>query len=145
MVVGQRGKLKLLTVSHSPMGYAVHSGLLDEVEAMQHEDRHLVFNVVGIPDMHIEMGMDVELSARDTVVIGCDGLFDNLASEEIIEILRTGNLLDATRELVEQCIERMQEPAGQPPVQARRPDGHHLPPGRRAGGTTALNEARPGP
>jgi serine/threonine protein phosphatase PrpC len=40
-VVGQRGKIKLQTVSHSPIGFAVESGFLNEREAMHHEDRHL--------------------------------------------------------------------------------------------------------
>ena len=34
LVVGQRGKIKLQTTSHSPVGFAVEAGLLDEKEAM---------------------------------------------------------------------------------------------------------------
>lgn len=107
LVVGPRGKLKHQTVSHSPMGYAVESGLLDEKEAMRHEDRHFVFNVVGIPEMRIEMGPEIELAPRDTVLIACDGLFDNLARDEIIEILRRGSLEEAVRLIVESCLARM--------------------------------------
>jgi serine/threonine protein phosphatase PrpC len=59
IVTGQRGRLKLKTVSHSPTGYAVESGYLDEDEAMHHEDRHLVLNMVGTADMHIEVGPPV--------------------------------------------------------------------------------------
>ena len=58
LVVGQRGKIKLQSVPHSPVGYGVESGLLDEKEAMYHEERHLVSNVVGSPDMRIESGLD---------------------------------------------------------------------------------------
>ncbi len=107
LVVGQRGKLKHQTVSHSPMGYAVESGLLDEKEAMRHEDRHFVFNVVGIAEMRIEMGPEIELAPRDTVLVACDGLFDNLARDEIIEILRRGSLEEAARRIVETCVARM--------------------------------------
>jgi serine/threonine protein phosphatase PrpC len=62
LVTGQRGKLKLLTVSHSPVGYAVESGLLGEQEAMHHEDRHLISNTVGSPDMRIEIGSVLSLA-----------------------------------------------------------------------------------
>jgi serine/threonine protein phosphatase PrpC len=34
LAVGQRGKVKLQTVSHSPVGYAVEAGMLNETEAI---------------------------------------------------------------------------------------------------------------
>lgn len=111
LLLGQKGKQKLLTVSHSPVGYAQHSGLLDEKEAMTHEDRHYVFNVLGTPEMTIEMGLDFELSPRDTLLIACDGLFDNLPIQEVIETLRKGNLEEATKALVSKCLRRMNNPS----------------------------------
>ena len=107
LLLGQKGKQKLLTMSHSPVGYALSSGLIDEKEAMHHLDRHYVSNVVGSLDMTIEMGMDVELSPRDTLLVACDGLFDNLTIPEVIGILRKGDLAEATRNLVVECIQRM--------------------------------------
>lgn len=107
LVVGARGDLKLLTVSHSPMGYAVQAGLLDEREAMVHADRHFVLNVVGAPGMHIEMGMDVALDPGDTLLVACDGLFDNLTTSEIVTCLHGSPLERATAELVERTRERM--------------------------------------
>ena len=49
LVTGQRGKVKLQTVSHSPVGYAVEAGLLDEHGAITHSDRHVVSNVPRLP------------------------------------------------------------------------------------------------
>jgi serine/threonine protein phosphatase PrpC len=109
LVVGQRGKVKLETVSHSPVGYAVEAGLLDQQEAMLHEERHLVTNTVGSSDMRIEVGFTLELARRDTVVVGSDGLFDNLYREEIIERVRKGPLEQAARRLVQDCLARMAE------------------------------------
>lgn len=119
LLLGQKGKLKLWTVAHSPVGYAMQSGLIDEERAMEHEDRHYVSNVVGSTDMTIEMGMDVELSARDTLLIASDGLFDNLSSAEAIEILRKGDLVEATRNLVMACARRM---AGADGAKPSKPD-----------------------
>ncbi len=107
LLLGQRGRLKLLTSSHSPVGYAERSGMLDEEEAMGHEDRHYVSNVIGLPEMTIEIGSEVELAPRDTLVVACDGLFDNLTRDEIIEILKSGDLEAVARELVGACRERM--------------------------------------
>jgi serine/threonine protein phosphatase PrpC len=86
LVVGQRRRVKLQTVSHSPVGYAVEAGLLDEQEAMHHDDRHLVSNMVGTPDMRIEVGSSLRLAPRDTVLLATDGLFDNLNPAEVVDI-----------------------------------------------------------
>jgi len=115
LVVGQRGKLKLQTLSHSPVGYAVESGLLDADEALHHEERHIVSNMVGAPDMRIEVGSALALAPRDTVLLATDGLMDNLGLAEIVEIVRRGPLERAARRLAELCDERMRRPLeGQP-------------------------------
>jgi PPM family protein phosphatase len=108
LLVGQRGRIKLQTVSHSPIGYAVESGLLEAREAMHHEDRHIVSNMVGSPEMRIEIGGLYAMQPRDTLLLASDGLFDNLHTEEIIEIVRKGPLEKLARELAAACQLRME-------------------------------------
>jgi serine/threonine protein phosphatase PrpC len=115
LAVGQRGRRKLQTVSHSPVGYLVASGLLDESEAIHHEDRHLVSNIVGTPDMRIEVGPALRLRPRDTVVLASDGLFDNLHLDEIVECVRKGSLEQVARVLAEAARRRMADDAGDHP------------------------------
>lgn len=110
MVIGQRGKIKLMTKSHSPVGYAVEAGLLGESEALHHEERHLVSNLVGSPDMHIEIGPVIDLTPHDTLLIASDGLFDNIHQTEIVENCRKGTLLAVSRKLALLCQSRMEEP-----------------------------------
>jgi serine/threonine protein phosphatase PrpC len=107
LVVGQRGKIKHQSIPHGPVGYAVEAGLLDEGEAMVHEARHVVTNVVGSAGMRIEIGPAVRLAPRDTVLLATDGLWDNLFLEEIVEIVRRGPLDASARRLVVQARERM--------------------------------------
>lgn len=115
LICGQRGKLKLLTVSHSPVGFAVEAGLLDAEEAMHHEDRHLISNAIGTPGMRIEVGPTLKLAVRDTLLVASDGLFDNLHTDEIVEMLRKGPLTKAARRLADRSAQRMQQPTdGQP-------------------------------
>lgn len=115
LVLGQRGKIKFQTVSHSPVGFAQEAGLLDEKEAMHHEARHVVSNVIGLPDMRIEMGPPLELAPRDTLLIASDGLFDNLSIQEIIDRMRKGPLDQAAKNLVSDTQQRMTQPrAGEP-------------------------------
>lgn len=115
LLIGQRGKLKLQTVAHSPVGFAVESGMLDEGEAMHHEERHLVSNVLGVPDMRIEVGSQQPIAARDTLLLASDGLSDNLRTEEIVALLRAGSLDAACARLAEVARARMFAPGdGEP-------------------------------
>lgn len=110
IAVGQRGKLKLQTVPHSPVGYAVEAGYLEEQEAIEHEERHIVSNVLGSSDMHIALGPELKLSAHDTVLLSSDGLFDNLHTTEIIELSRKGPLSDVIGGLADRALLRMKSP-----------------------------------
>jgi serine/threonine protein phosphatase PrpC len=107
LVFGQRGRMRFQCVMHSPVGYAVEAGVLGENEAVHHEDRHLVSNVVGAADMRIEIGPAITLSHYDTVLLASDGLVDNLYIEEIVEDARKGPAARAVRQLVARCERRM--------------------------------------
>ncbi len=107
LVIGQRGKTKLQTIPHSPVGYGVESGLLDENDAMHHEERHVVSNAIGSSDMRIDVGPPIRLAPRDTVLLASDGLFDNLHMQEIVATVRKGPLRGLARDLAERALERM--------------------------------------
>ncbi len=118
LVTGQRGKIKLQSVPHSPVGYAIEAGMLDENEAVHHKERHIVSNVVGSADMRIEIGSTITLSPFDTLVISSDGLFDNLYVDEIVELVRKGNLENASAQLLQQAKARMLSPQKNMPSHA---------------------------
>lgn len=115
LVTGQRGRIKYQTVPHSPVGYAVESGILDEQEAIHHEHRHLISNAIGSEPMHIEVGPVIRLARYDTVLIASDGVYDNLHVEEIVGVIRKGSLRQAAESIRALCAERMAEPAGDRP------------------------------
>jgi len=146
LVVSGRGAVKLKTVDHSPVGYAVEAGVIAEEDAIHHQYRHVISNFLGSPDMRIEVNAPLRMAARDRLLIASDGLFDNLHLNEIVEIIRKGQLLTAARRLVRLCRERMETPrAGLPskpddlsfvlwvpdPVRPRR--GSNPPPGGESG------------
>lgn len=115
LVTGGRGRVKLNTIPHSPVGYAVEAGLLDPEDALHHHDLNLVSNMVGQADMRIEMGSALSLASRDTVVIGTDGLFDNVHLWEIIQLARSGPLEEAAARLIDLAHTRMNAPDGPMP------------------------------
>ena len=108
--VGGRGKVKMLTTSHSPVGHAVEAGMLDETEAIDHEDRHLVSNVLGAAEMHVEMGSPRKLAERDGLLVASDGLLDNLLMEEIVAGLRMGPMFRVAANLAGLGRQRMETP-----------------------------------
>ena len=47
LLVDAKGRTPWRTPPHSPVGYAIEAGLLDEQRAMKHENRHLLANALG--------------------------------------------------------------------------------------------------
>jgi serine/threonine protein phosphatase PrpC len=142
LVTGGLGKLKMLTVSHAPVAMAVESGLLDEHEAMHHEERHVVSNVVGSTEMRIEIGAKLKLAPRDRVLLASDGLADNLHTEEIIAHIRKGPLKKGITRLADSAHARMAAPVDGRP---HKPDdltmiAFRLRPSRRKKKATAAAE-----
>ena len=136
LVVGQRGRIKLQTTAHSPTGFAVEAGFLDEREALHHAERHLVSNFLGTSDMSIDIGAPVELRPRDTILLASDGLMDNVHLDEIVEHVRKGPADAAVDAVVTLARQRMQANGGKEPS---KPDDLSLivyrkpPPARQAG------------
>ncbi|MEZ6002955.1 MAG: PP2C family serine/threonine-protein phosphatase [Planctomycetota bacterium] len=119
LVVGQRGRLKAQTLAHSPVGFAQEAGLIDADQAMFHHERHLVTNVVGMEGLRLEIGSPRRFSPRDTLILGSDGLFDNLTVPEVLNRIRCGPLAASAAEVADLAIRRMIEPR---PEEPSKPD-----------------------
>ena len=119
LIVGQRGKLKLETIPHSPTGFAVEAGFLDASAALFHKHRHLVSNFIGDSEMRIEIGKTLVLARKDTVLVASDGLFDNLQQQEILNIIRSGPIAEAASQLAAMARQRMMKPE---PTLPSKPD-----------------------
>ncbi len=114
MVLNTRGRVKTRTTAQSPVGYLAAAGALTPDEALLHEYRHLLSSAIGIDAMRIEVCPQVAVAKSDTLVMGSDGLFDNVFEREVLELIRGRNLDkcgDALRTLV---AKRMRPGAGPP-------------------------------
>lgn len=107
IVIGQRGRIRAQTMAHSPTGFAVEAGMLDQRAALHHEERHLVSNFIGTADMRIDMGAGIRLNPRDTVLLASDGLTDNVHVHEITELVRKGPMTDAVNAMIALARRRM--------------------------------------
>jgi len=107
IVIGQRGRIRAQTMAHSPTGFAVEAGMLDQRAALHHEERHLVSNFIGTTDMRIDMGAGIKLNPRDTVLLASDGLTDNVHVHEITELVRKGPMTEAVKSMIGLARRRM--------------------------------------
>ncbi len=119
IIVGQRGAVRLQTMAHSPTGFAVEAGFLDEREALHHEERHLVSNFLGSAGMRIDVGAEVGLRPRDTVLVASDGVMDNVHVAELIDLIRKGPLNQAAQKVIDLAGRRMR---GASATQPSKPD-----------------------
>ncbi|MDA1266365.1 MAG: serine/threonine-protein phosphatase [Planctomycetota bacterium] len=109
MVIGASGEVRSVTTPHSPIGYAVAAGLLDEEQALRHPDRHIISNMVGSREMRVELGSPMDLVPTDSVLVASDGVTDNLRTGELIELVRGGTVERAGQHLIEACRARMDD------------------------------------
>ncbi len=63
VVCNNRGRVRYQSTSHSPVGYAVAAGMLGSRQALQHQRRHVVSNVVGNESMKVEIGPSLSFLA----------------------------------------------------------------------------------
>lgn len=107
IVCGQKGKFKYKTISHSPVGYGVEAGLITEDEALTHPNLNEVDNIMGEADMRMDIGPEVAMQSKDTIVIASDGLLDNFSTEQIIEKVRCGQLKETAEQIVQYFREKL--------------------------------------
>ena len=116
LLCSNRGRVKYSTVAHSPVAMAVEIGVMNESEAIRHEDRNLITNCIGSREMRIEIGPPIKMSARDTLIVSSDGLFDNLLPAEIAAFIRSGQLQSQATSLFKVAKKRMLNPDGNHPT-----------------------------
>jgi serine/threonine protein phosphatase PrpC len=97
------------SICHSPVGYAVESGMMKPLEAMFHADLHLVSNILGQDQMRIDIGPTLTVDENDRIVIASDGLFDNVGSEEIVKRLTDRSIVEGIAKVTRLASRRMRE------------------------------------
>ena len=107
LLMGGRGKLKFETVSHSPLGFGRESGALSKTELDERIDSSAVSSLLGFDPLKIEMNLQLELSSRDRIVLGSDGLFDVMSRDEILKLVSSQPLEKARDEMSKLVLSRM--------------------------------------
>ena len=111
---GGRGTIKYETIEHSPIGFAVKSGLIEEAQELFSEESHLISNVLGHGEIRIEVSQSMKVLKKDTVLLASDGLLANLSTEEIIHFFRKGILKENMKSLTNAAHKKMESESGHP-------------------------------
>ena len=114
LVTGQRGLIKQRSTSHSPVGFGLEAGFINDHDALDHEQSHLLLNLIGSSEMRIEVGAPFKLARFDTLLLCSDGVTDNLTVDDIANTIRAGSQERAISSLVSRCREKMSTNAGHP-------------------------------
>ena len=74
---------------------------------MIHPTRHVINNLIGMPDMWIDIGRPIQLADRDTVILASDGLWDNLYRDEVVGLVGNRSLMAAANGILRMAADRM--------------------------------------
>ena len=75
------------SISHSPIGFQVQAGMLDEEEALLEPGRNIVSFLMGDEVYHVDSSSKLKFDKSMISVCGSDGLFDNFTFSEIEDLL----------------------------------------------------------
>jgi serine/threonine protein phosphatase PrpC len=97
------GRILYTSIPHSPSGLKVEAGLTSQEESLTDPDRHIVNSLLGDQFVQINSTSNFEPKKGHTILLGSDGIFDNISHQRLSEIVTKGSFEEAYRQLVEKC------------------------------------------
>lgn len=96
------GELMQITEDHTYVNTLLKAGLITEAEAEFHENKNMITRAVGA-DYTIDADFfEVPIEAEDIILICTDGLYGEVGTEELIEVLmKEETMTDICSELVD--------------------------------------------
>ena len=105
----REGEFAQLTEDHTYVNTLVKAGILTRDEADRDERKNVIIRALGA-DTTVEPDFfQVDLKVDDVLICCSDGLYDELTSEEIVEVIER---CESMSELAKQLIERANEHGG---------------------------------
>lgn len=103
------GRELFSSTPHSPTGLKVEAGVTTQEESLVDPERHIVNSFLGDDFVKINSTTNFELKKGHTVLLGTDGLFDNISHQELCEMVSLGNFEESFNKLVKFCESRDKE------------------------------------
>ena len=107
VIIGGPGRKNHQTIDHSRVNEVVTDGAVNHAESNGHANRHIVTNAIGLSQTFIDVGARTEIHSKDTVLLATDGLFDNLDSDELLNLVCMRSISDTAETILEIARSRM--------------------------------------
>lgn len=91
------------SIPHSPAGHKVEAGITSQEESLTDPERHIVNSLMGDEFVQIHSTTNFELKKGHSILIGTDGIFDNIAHVELEQIANQGKFEDSFQALSNIC------------------------------------------
>ena len=102
----RNGELRRITYDHSKVQDLVDEGLINEEEAERHPEANVITRAIGASrNLYIDLDMH-DVKSGDRYLVCSDGLYKEVAEEEMADLVTTGTPEDACNALVELTLER---------------------------------------
>ena len=107
--IGPRGKIKYMSMEHSPRGHALESGLVHEKNVDKHIEDNIVSNGLGFDPMTLEVSQKLELSNQDLLFLSSDNIAKLFSSEQIVEFITSGEFEKRADNIHQELLKRIEE------------------------------------
>lgn len=89
---------------HSTTGHKIEAGLVNQEDSLDDPDRFMVDHFIGDEILKIDFASGLLFKKGQTLLIGSDGLFDNLTHQELQDFVATGQFEPQFEKLVDRCL-----------------------------------------
>jgi serine/threonine protein phosphatase PrpC len=93
-------------IPHSDVGHKIQAGVLEQKKSLEDPNRYSVNNLLGDETIRIEATSKMLLKKGHTILIGSDGIFDNIPHQELTDLLSGGSYEESFDTLVKRCQDR---------------------------------------
>lgn len=107
--VGPRGKIKYISLEHSPRGHALESGLVHEQNVDEHIEDNIVSNGLGFDPMTLEVSQKIDLINQDLLFLSSDNIAKLFSEEKIIELITNGDFEKRSETIHSLLTQRIEE------------------------------------
>lgn len=95
------GKIVHTNTPHSASGFGVAAGHIEQDQSLHAEDRNLVHYLLGEEALRVDYLYEPALNSGNLLLMGSDGLFDNLSHDELTDLCFPGSFEEAYQNIVE--------------------------------------------
>ena len=94
---------------HSPTGLKVEAGVTSQEDALSDPERHIVNSLMGDEFVKINSTTNIKLKKGHTVLLGTDGIFDNISHQELGESMALGSFEESFEQISCICISQCEK------------------------------------